>query len=234
MAKRQRVFVSSMGIVSAMGVGIAETLDALKRAATGIGPLTLFSCPFETLLPVGQVVSLPRVALGLPRTHQLALVAAQEALKDADAAPDMIIIGGGTGGMLSTEGDLKQGLRVPRFSIYHAPGSVTEVVAEECGCNGPVMTVSTACSSGAVAIKLALEVLRQGAARTVLVGGADSLCRLTYYGFNSLQIVDRHGARPMDRDRQGMNVGEGAAMLLLTAAEHPPDRSVVEILGGGF
>ena len=234
MADRQRVFISGMGIISAMGIGVDATLKALQRAATGIRPLTLFPCPFETPLPVGEVGDLPRVAVGLPRTHQLALAAVQEAMQDAETVPDMVIMGVTTGGMLSTERDLKQGRRIPRFSPYHAAGSVAGVLAEECGCRGPVMTVSTACSSGAVAIKLALEVLRQGGARTVLVGGADSLCRLTYYGFNSLQIVDRHGARPMDRDRQGMNVGEGAAMLLLTAAHQPPPRAVAEVLGGGL
>lgn len=234
MADRQRVFISGMGIISPMGLGVSETLDALRRADSGIRPLTLFPCPFDTPLPVGEVPHLPRVAEGLPRTHQLALVAAREALQGQEAAPDMVIMGVTTGGMLSTERDLKQGRRVPRFSPYHAAGSVAAVVAEECRCRGPVMTVSTACSSGAVGIKLALEVLRRGVARTILVGGADSLCRLTYYGFNSLQIVDRCGARPLDRDRQGMTVGEGAAMLLLTAAENPPPRAVAEILGGGL
>ena len=234
MADRQRVFISGMGIISAMGIGVDATLKALQRAATGIRPLTLFPCPFETPLPVGEVAHLPRGAADLPRTHQLALTALREAMQDTEVAPDMVIMGVTTGGMLTTEDDLKQGMRIPRSSPHHAAGSVAEVIAAECGCRGPVMTVSTACSSGAVAIKLALEVLRQGAARTVLVGGADSLCRLTYYGFNSLQIVDRHGARPMDRDRQGMNVGEGAAMLLLTAAHQPPSGAVAEILGGGL
>jgi 3-oxoacyl-(acyl-carrier-protein) synthase len=97
-----------------------------------------------------------------------------------------------------------------------------------------VLTVSTACSSGAVGIKLALEILRRGAARSVLVGGADSLCRLTYYGFNSLQIVDRSGPHPMDRDRHGMSVAEGAAMLLLTAADQAPPHAVAEVVGGGL
>jgi 3-oxoacyl-(acyl-carrier-protein) synthase len=234
LAEQLRVFIKGMGIISPMGLGVAETQEALLRAASGIRPLTLFPCPFETPLPVGEVQRLPRVAAGLPRTHQLALVAAREALGASSGAPDMVIMGVSTGGMLTTERDLKQGWRVPRYSPFHAPGSVTEVVAEDCGCRGPVMTVSTACSSGAVAIKLALEILRRGAARTILVGGADSLCRLTYYGFNSLQIVDRCGARPMDRERQGMNVAEGAAMLLLTAGTAPPAGAVAEILGGGL
>jgi 3-oxoacyl-[acyl-carrier-protein] synthase-1/3-oxoacyl-[acyl-carrier-protein] synthase II len=183
---------------------------------------------------VGEVGDLSVAAAGLPRTHQLALAAADEALSDTRRMPEMIIVGVTTGGMLSTENYLKEGHRTPRSSPYHAAGSVAEAVAAHFRCSGPVLTVATACSSGAVAIKLALEILRRGAVTRVLAGGADSICRLTYYGFNSLQIVDRRGARPMDRDRQGMNVGEGAAMLLLTAADEPPPEAVAEILGGGL
>ena len=223
-----------MGVISALGNGIAATYAALQRAAVGIRPLTLFPCPFETPLPVGEVRQVPAAAPGLPRTHQLALAAAGEALAGAGQAPEMVIVGVTTGGMLSTENYLKEGHRTPRYSPYHAAGSVAETVAAHFKCSGPVMTVSTACSSGAVAIKLALEILRRGALETVMVGGADAICRLTYYGFNSLQIVDRTGARPMDRDREGMNVGEGAAMLLLTAADQPPAGAVAEILGGGL
>jgi 3-oxoacyl-[acyl-carrier-protein] synthase-1/3-oxoacyl-[acyl-carrier-protein] synthase II len=223
-----------MGIISPLGHGVAATLAALQRSEAGIRPLTLFPCPFETPLPVGEVRHPPVVVEGLPRTHQLALTAAAEALSGAGRTPQMVVVGVTTGGMLSTENYLKEGHRTPRYSPYHAAGSVAEAVAAHTGCRGPVMTVSTACSSGAVAIKLALEVLRRGTVETVLVGGADAICRLTYYGFNSLQIVDRTGARPMDRDRQGMNVGEGAAMLLLTAADQPPPGAAAEILGGGL
>lgn len=230
----RRVFITGMGIISAMGHGVAATLKALQKGSTGIRPLTLFPCPFETPLPVGEVRDLPDADDGIPRTHQLALAAAREALGDRKVAPDMVIMGVTTGGMLSTENYMKQGHRQPLFSRYHAAGSVADMVARECCCRVPVLTVSTACSSGAVGIKLALEILRRGAARRILVGGADSLCRLTYYGFNSLQIVDRSGARPMDRDRHGMSVAEGAAMLMLTAAEHPPAQAVAEVIGGGL
>jgi 3-oxoacyl-[acyl-carrier-protein] synthase-1/3-oxoacyl-[acyl-carrier-protein] synthase II len=223
-----------MGIISPMGHGVAETLAALQRSASGIRPLTLFPCPFEKPLPVGEVQGLATIVSGAPRTHQLALAAAREALREARQPPDMVIMGVTTGGMLSTENDMKQGHRWPRFSPYHAAGSVADLVAADCRCPGPALTVSTACSSGAVAIKLALQILRQGDARRVLVGGADAICRLTYYGFNSLQIVDRAGARPMDRDRQGMTVAEGAAMLLLSSHRHPPPEAVAQVLGGGL
>jgi len=230
----RRVFITGMGIISAMGRGVAETLAALERADTGIRPLTLFTCPFEEPLPVGEVRGVANRPNGPPRTHQLALAAAREALAGADRAPDMVILGGTTGGMFATEEYMKQGHRRPPYSQHHAVSSVAEMVARECGCRGGVMTVTTACSSGAVGIKLALEILRRGAARSILAGGADGICRLTYYGFNALQIVDRAGARPMDRDRRGMTVSEGAAMLLLTAADQPPDNALAEVGGGGL
>ena len=117
---------------------------------------------------------------------------------------------------------------------YHSTGTVAEYIARELKCFGPVLTVSTACSSGTLAIKLAIELLRSGMAKTVLTGGADALCRLTYHGFNSLQLIDPDGARPLDKDRKGMTIAEGAAMLLMTAEAEPPDNAVAEILGAGL
>jgi 3-oxoacyl-[acyl-carrier-protein] synthase-1/3-oxoacyl-[acyl-carrier-protein] synthase II len=85
-----------------------------------------------------------------------------------------------------------------------------------------------------VALKIALQMLRTGKAKRVLAGGVDALCRLTYYGFHSLQLVDETGAHPFDKKRRGMSVGEGAAMLLITAAESPPENAVAELLGAGL
>lgn len=227
------VFVVGMGLITPLGNGVARNAEALCAGRCGLKALSLFDCPFEKPLPVGEVDDFP-VEGPLPRTHQLALAAAREAMAGCSHPPDAVIMGITTGGMLTTETHLKQGHRVPPASAYHAAGSVTEEIARMTGCQGPVLTVSTACSSGAVAIKLAHEMLRRGEARRILAGGADSLCRLTYYGFNSLQIVDRRGARPLDRDRRGMTVSEGAAVLLLEAAEKPPERAAAQILGGGL
>jgi len=222
-----------MGIVSPLGRGLAATADALREGRRGLAPLTLFPCPFETLLPVGEVRGLS-VPDPLPRTHALALAAAADALEGVEEPPEAVVLGVTTGGMLSTEERLKKGFRWPEPSPYHVAASVTECVAAAVGCSGPALTVATACSSGAAALKLALEMLRRGRVRSVLAGGADSLCRLTYYGFNALQIVDRAGARPFDRRRQGMSVAEGAALLLLRAAASPPADALGELLGGGL
>jgi len=99
-------------------------------------------------------------------------------------------------------------------------------------CTGPTLVVSTACSSGVVAIAMAMKILRCGLARTVLAGGVDSLCRLTYFGFHSLQLVDRAGCRPFDQNRQGMAVAEGAGMLLLTTEK--PQNCYGVLLGAGL
>ncbi len=185
-------------------------------------------------MPVGEIETDWKKDDALPRTHLLALIAAQEAVSDAQAVPDAVVIGVTTGGMLKTETLLKeQRLDSPAFQ-YHSAGTVGEYVANQIGCRGPVITVATACSSGAAAIKIAMQMLKQGKAQTVLAGGADALCRLTYYGFNSLQLVDPQGGRPLDRDRCGMSVGEGAAWLLLSVSDTTPKDATVEISGGAL
>ncbi len=76
--------------------------------------------------------------------------------------------------------------------------------------------------------------LRSKKIDTVLVVGADSLCRLTYYGFKSLQLIDPAGAKPFDLNRKGMTVAEGAGAILLQGANHEPQNALAEILGAGL
>jgi 3-oxoacyl-(acyl-carrier-protein) synthase len=221
-----------MGVVSALGRGVAEHLQALLQNRCGLGPLEVFALASEAALPVGQVDPDDEAGEPLPRTHRLACLAAGQAL-DADPRPvDAIVLGTTTGGILVTEALLEQKVRDPAAFRYHGLGTVAETLARRHGCRGPLITVSTACSSGAVAIALALALLRRGLARRVLAGGADSLCRLTYFGFKSLQLIDPLGARPLDRERRGMSVAEGAGLLLLTS-EAVADGGV-HLLGAGL
>jgi len=226
-----RVYICGMGIVSSLGQGIAKTKDALQKGLTGIRPLTLFSTAPNLPLPVGEVAGLIEKD-ALPRTHQLALLSAEQAMAECEIAPDAVVLGVTTGGMLTTESHLKKKAYDTKLYRYHATGSVAEDIARRYQCKGPALTVSTACSSGAVAIKIALHMLRSGIVTRVLAGGADSLCRLTYYGFDALQLIDPVGARPLDKNRRGMSVGEGSAMLLLVANE--PENAVAEVLGAGI
>jgi 3-oxoacyl-(acyl-carrier-protein) synthase len=228
-----RVFITGVGIISPLGRGRPATVAALQNGERGIKPLHLFPTSHSEPLPVGEISDLfPEEPI--PRTHFLALLAAREAMAGADKPPEAIVLGVATGGMPTTETLLKQNNIDPQRYRYHAAGSVAAYIAQEVGCAGPVLTVSTACSSGSVALAIALEMLKCGKAGRILAGGADALCRLTYYGFHALQLVDAAGARPLDRKRNGMTVGEGAAMLLLTASETPPHHALGELLGAGL
>lgn len=225
-----RAYVCGIGIVTPLGSGTAETLEALAGDRIALRPLELFPTPDNRPLPVGEV----RMdgADRFPRTHALSMIAADQAMAGCRKAPDAVVVGTTTGGMFTTERLLKEGIADPDAYRFHGAGTVADMLARRYGCTGPVITVSTACSSGAVAIKLALELLRSGRAGRVLAGGADSLCRLTYYGFHSLQLIDPAGARPFDLHRRGMSVAEGAAMVLM--ASDGADTAVAEILGGGL
>lgn len=222
-----------MGIISCIGRGVDIHVEALKKNCSGIRPLQLFTPSTGNAFPVGEIPNFKQT-LNVPRTHELALLAAQEALSGKRVIPDAIILGTCTGGMALTEALLRKNEKDSNRYQYHGTSSVGEFIADILGCSGLVLTISTACSSGAVAIDLAYELLSCGRANCVLAGGADALCRLTYYGFNSLQLIDPSGAHPLDRDRNGMTVGEGSAMLILESGESIPDHAIAELLGGGL
>ena len=168
----------------------------------------------------------------LPRTHELAGIAVGQIIAQYSQPPDAVVLGVSTGGMLRCEALLKAGKIDPKLFRHHGLGTVADHVADLVGCTGPSITIATACSSGNVALKIALEMIRSGQAETVLTGGADALCRMTCFGFQSLQVVDLTGARPFDQKRSGMSVAEGAGMLLLVSQR--PEKPVAELSGGGL
>lgn len=228
-----RFYITGMGIVSPLGVGCRETAAALKMQRQGLSPLTLFPVAHNPALPVGQI-ALPDQETPLPRTHRLAVMAAGEAMQGQAGPPCAIVLGTTTGGMLRTERLLKQDCRNPEAYRFHAPHTVTRKVADHLNCRGPNLTVSTACASAITSLHLALRLVKRGTAQRVLVGGVDSLSRLTYYGFSALQLIDPQGARPFDVDRQGMSVAEAAAFILIEGASHPPAGAIGELLGSGL
>jgi 3-oxoacyl-(acyl-carrier-protein) synthase len=226
-----RAGIAGTGIACALGRDTGRVMADLARGQSGIGPLTRFPVSHEPALPVGQWPE-PPDATDLPLTHQLARLAADQAMDGSLQPPDAIVLGVTTGGLAATEELLKRDCSRPRDYRYHGIGTVAEDLACRFHCKGPVLTVSTACSSGGGAIALALAMVRSGRFHRVLTGGVDSLCRLTYYGFRSLQLIDPQGCRPLDKDRRGMSVAEGAGILLL---ESRPDRwEGIEILGAGL
>ncbi len=226
-----RAYIAGAGLVCPLGSDPDSFCRNLLAGRSGIAPLGLFALQQGDPLPVGEIRDL-QPAADLPRTHGLALEAATQALAGETDPPDALVLGTTTGGILTTEELLAQGDEKKEKYRYHGLNTVSRVLVERLQIKGPVLTVSTACSSGAVALALALELLRSGRAKRVLTGGVDSLCRLTYFGFHSLQLVDRNGCRPMDIHRRGMTVAEGAAMLLLTAKR--PDQPLAALLGAGL
>ncbi len=224
------VYIGGAGIISPLGNGLSATEKTLRENRSAIEPLVLFSLLQDAPLPAGQVFDLQ--ASPYPRTHQLASIAAKQAMDGCSRPPDAIILGTTTGGILTTEELLKKKEQDKKQYRYHGLYTVADELARELGCTGPALVVSTACSSGVVAIAIAMKMLRCGLARTVLAGGVDSLCRLTYFGFHSLQLVDRAGCHPLDQNRQGMAVAEGSGMLLLTTEK--PQNCHGVLLGAGL
>jgi len=228
-----RAYITGMGLITPVGKTVAETEFSIMHGHRGFKRLSIFPNLCDDTYPVGEIRGLPS-AKGLPRTHVLARIAAEQAMAGAEKPPGAIIMGTTTGGMAETEKNLRKHEKSPEFYKYHAAGSVVDYLASIFGCKGPVITVSTACSSSAAAIKVALEMLRQKKIDSVLAVGADSLCHLTYYGFKSLQLVDAEWAKPFDLNRKGMTVSEGAGAVFLQGATHTPKNAIAEILGAGL
>jgi 3-oxoacyl-[acyl-carrier-protein] synthase-1/3-oxoacyl-[acyl-carrier-protein] synthase II len=171
--------------------------------------------------------------LGAPargsRTDKLGWLAAREAIADSKInLPDCgdragVILGGSVGGSFGSEQFLISLIKAKKMRArpmrFHECSATVDLIADEFGLFGPGFAVSTACSSGALAIATAAEMILAGEADVMLAGGAESLSRMTWGGFHSLLLVDSEGCRPFDAKRSGMSLGEGAAVLVLESEE---------------
>lgn len=227
-----RIAVTGIGIVSAVGSGVAQTLASLRAGRSGI---VAEPSHFATRhrLPVGQVAQTDAElceALGVvglrSRTALLGMMAAAEALTDAGGRRrnTALVSATSVGGMDLTERffeefsfDDRRGRL--RMAAHHDCADSTFAIARYCGVDGFVTTFSTACSSAANALMTGARLLRHGMADRVIAGGCDALCRFTINGFRSLQILDSSPCRPFDASREGLNLGEGAAYLVLERVE---------------
>src|SRR5262249_9973332 len=118
----------------------------------------------------------------------------------------------------------------PAMLVPHQPCSVTDLVCRRFGIGGPRTTIMTACSSSATAIGYAGDLIRLGRVEVAGAGRAEGMCRLTYLGFNALRATSPEPCRPFDKGRKGLNLGEGAGVLVLESEEHARRRGAV-ILG---
>lgn len=228
----QAVYVTGGGIISAVGNDVAATLHAFENHHSGIGFSKHLATVHKSEFPLGEV-ELSNEALAskhnlpphLSRTILLSYHAAVEAtqnIEDTDWLKYRVgfISATSVGGMDKSEFFFEEYLEDPlkadlRKVAHHDCGKATDYVAEQLGIKGFVTTISTACSSSANSIMLAARMIKAGQLDIVVAGGVDALTRFTLNGFNSLMIVDKEQCRPLDGSRMGLNLGEGAAYLVL-------------------
>lgn len=238
-----KIAITGIGIISAIGLDQSETLHSLLAEKSGIGTMQHLHS-IHTDLPVGEV-KLSNTELrnrlninpseAISRTSLLGLSAAQEALKQAGIVDvqDMAFISGTTvGGMDTTEchwEDWKAGQNLEYIS-QHEAGASTLKIAEHLGQFAYTTTPSTACSSALNSIMIGANMLRSKKVSKALVGGTECLSKFHLNGFNTLMILDHQPCRPFDATRSGLNLGEGAAYLVIEAEEEALKRGAT-ILG---
>jgi 3-oxoacyl-[acyl-carrier-protein] synthase I len=243
--------MSAMCIASSLGPGLDSTLPALRRGISGLRP-----CRFETVdLPthVGEVAGLDDRSLDQSlarfdcRNNRLARLAlAQDGFESAiEAAKDRygparigVFLGTSTSGILQTEQVYRH--RTADGQLAHdidyagtqSTFSVADFVMSLLGVTGPALVISSACASTTKVFATAARMIETGLCDAAIVGGADSLCLTTLYGFNALQLLAIEPCRPFDTAREGISIGEAAGFALLEQPGAATD-SAVRLLGVG-
>lgn len=228
-ARPVEVAVTGLGCLCAAGGNLDEVLARLD--ATPLPPAFPQGFAFEPRHPVFSIPLLTPDLSAQSRTLVLAREAARQALAQAGldaSAPQAVITGTSVGAspdLLPLYRDWKEGLRpAPAVLDDYLASFTAEALAKDFGMPGPAWTVTNACTSGADAIGLAWELIRGGLADCVLAGGADGLSEMTYWGFCGLQLCSPDPCRPFDKNRTGLNLGEGAAFMVLESADHARKR----------
>jgi 3-oxoacyl-[acyl-carrier-protein] synthase II len=248
-ARPNRVVVTGAGIITALGTGWQINAAGFRAGHQIFRPVTLFDVSRQRAKIAAEVdlpAELPPTKLSantvrrLDRATRMLLHAAHEAWTQAGWEPSEnlpVVLGTTSGEMALGEKYLRQALESPLIKGRQATRVVHYQVQQQglnlCsafGFQGPLTTISNACASGANAIGHAWEMLRDGRAEKVLTGGYDTLCQLTFAGFDSLQALSPTPCRPFDAQRDGLTLGEGAAVLTLETFAHAQKRGA-EILG---
>jgi 3-oxoacyl-(acyl-carrier-protein) synthase len=250
-----RVFVTGIGIISAIGNDKAEVLDSLLNLRTGIGKLTRIDSVHRDEFPVAEIkasdkdlyrLAGPGVDGWNTRISLLGLIAAREAVRQSGlhSLSDKrtgFISATTVGGMDRSEIFYRSFLEDKtsgklRDIAGHDCGYGTEKIAEILGIGGLVTTINTACSSSANSIMMGTRLIRHGVLDRVIAGGTDALTLFTLNGFSSLMILDREPCRPFDETRNGLNLGEGSGFLVLESEKMANDSRkpvLCEITGYG-
>ncbi len=229
-----KVFVTGIGIISAIGNNIAEVLNSLNQSKSGIGFTTHLNTIHRNELPVAEVKSSNEELLkiaglvngqGYTRTALLGMIAAKEAvissgIKDISEVRTGLVSATSVGGMDKSENFFSSFIQNNQSGklidiVAHDCGDSTEKIADYLGIKDYITTISTACSSSANSIMFGARLIKNSILDRVIVGGTDSLTKFTLNGFNTLMILDKTGCKPFDDNRNGLTLGEGAGFIVL-------------------
>ena len=231
MKEIEPIVITGSGVVSAIGLGKAETLKSLLEGKTGIGEMKYLSSSHHEL-PVGEVpysnatlIEMLGISYDaqLTRTALLGRLALKEALEEANLKTDDLrkipfISATTVGGMdrreLNYLNESSCNLEEAKIATHNC-GDCTKMISEQFGDFASLSTLSTACSSATNAIITGANMLKCGMADIVVAGGSECLSLFHLNGFNALMILDHDQCKPFDKERNGLNLGEGAAYLVL-------------------
>jgi 3-oxoacyl-[acyl-carrier-protein] synthase II len=219
------VAITGMGCLCAAGTSLPACLDSLFAGVRAPAPPARFESNHPTRYPVFEMPAFVEPP-ELLRTSALGLAAAREALSDAGLDRETLsslrvgVCVGTTVGCAMSDEPFCRAYRAGRDPEMRPIERIlrsnpAEVIAREYGLAGPRQTIVNACSSGTDALGVAASWIRAGLCDLAIAGGADELGRITYMGFTALMIADDSPCKPFDRNRKGLNLGEGAAMLVL-------------------
>jgi len=253
-----RVVVTGWGVVSSIGHTAASYWSSLVRGVSGIAQATIIPTDQLTQKMVAEVKNFEagkhfddRGIAMLDRVAQFAVVAAREAIAHSGISFDgalaegtATIIGTGVGGQSTQDENYKRlyrdnakrlhPLTIPKLMV-NAPASQ---VSMHCGLRGPAFAVASACASATHAIGLAFHMVRSGAVTCAVTGGADACITFgTMKGWEAMRVMAPDTCRPFSRDRKGLVIGEGAAIVVLESLDHARRRSATifgEIVGFGM
>jgi 3-oxoacyl-[acyl-carrier-protein] synthase-1 len=244
-----RIVVTGIGVVSALGLSVEQNFDALLKSQSGIKSIRILETVHKNELPVGEIPFTDaelaqklgfKLDENWSRTSLLGLLAAREAWKQAGLSEDRkskkgIVSATTVAGMRKSEefyhDFIKQG-EGENFIETHDAGDSTEKIADDLGIRDYLTTISTACSSSTNSIMLGTRLLKNNVVDKVLVGGTDALSKFTLNGFNSLMILDKQSCRSFDETRAGLNLGEGAAFLVLERESEVKNKKILGYIAG--
>jgi len=243
MATPERVAIAAAGVVTPIGADLEAFWSALVTGASGISQIERFPVADLKVQRGGEVKKLGRIkdwcGVSDCRATRLLIAAADDLCAQTgfrplplDPARVAVVVGTALGGVEEGERALAGDRPRRRFrdALYDGPG---DRLARWLGARGPVITVSTACASGATALATAADLLRRDEADAVVAGGYDALCRFVLRGFNALRSLTRDEVRPFDRRRSGLLLGEAGALALLVRERDLRGPRLGTVLGYG-